>query len=85
MILGCSFSGNFCSRPRRRKLMSPPRGATNPRIKVASPNLACTDFQCCLPCTTCNQHIYILSHSLGSWQVDPACPKLQRIDAKHES
>ena len=53
LSLGCSFSGNFCSRPRRRKLMRPPKGAKFPRMKVARPNLACTDFQCCLPCTAC--------------------------------
>ena len=52
-ILGWNLSGNFCSSPRRRKLIRPPRGATMPRMKVASPNFACTDLKCSLPATTC--------------------------------
>jgi hypothetical protein len=52
-ILGWNLSGNFCSSPRRRKLIRPPRGAIMPRMKVASPNFACTDLKCSLPATTC--------------------------------
>ena len=55
-ILAWYFSGNFFSSPSRRKLMRPPRGAMMPKMKVASPNFACTDLKCSLPCTVCKHN-----------------------------